>query len=74
MAPTIDLDLAHVPELPEHRSAAIGVIGAGFIVADIQLVAYRDAGFNVQAIASRSPGQTQSKGRLSIGSSRAEQR
>jgi predicted dehydrogenase len=59
VAPTIDLDLAHVPELPEQRSAAIGVIGAGFIVADIQLVAYRDAGFNVQAIASRSPARAE---------------
>lgn len=51
----IDLDLQHMPVLPDKRDAAIGVIGAGFIVADIQLVAYEDAGFNVQAIASRTP-------------------
>jgi predicted dehydrogenase len=51
----IDLDLQHPPTLPERRTAAIGMVGAGFIVDDIQLVAYRDAGFNVQAIASRTP-------------------
>jgi predicted dehydrogenase len=51
----IDLRLEHMPQLPERRDAPIGVIGAGFIVADIQLVAYREAGFNVQAIASRTP-------------------
>jgi predicted dehydrogenase len=51
----IDLRLEHVPVLPERRDAAIGVVGAGFIVADIQLVAYADAGFNVRAIASRTP-------------------
>jgi predicted dehydrogenase len=50
-----DLDLAHMPQLPADRSAPIGVVGAGFIVDDIQLVAYREAGYNVQAIASRSP-------------------
>jgi predicted dehydrogenase len=48
-----NLRLEHMPELPDRRDAPIGVIGAGFIVADIQLVAYRQAGFNVQAIASR---------------------
>jgi predicted dehydrogenase len=50
-----DLDLAHMPQLPADRSAPIGVVGAGFIVDDIQLVAYREAGFDVRAIASRSP-------------------
>jgi predicted dehydrogenase len=50
-----DLDLAHMPQLPADRSAPIGVVGAGFIVDDIQLVAYREAGFDVQAIASRTP-------------------
>ena len=33
----------------------IGVVGAGFIVRDIQLVAYRNAGYNVVAIASQHP-------------------
>ena len=55
MARSIELDLQHMPALPERRDAPIGVVGAGFIVADIQLVAYRDAGFDVQAIASRTP-------------------
>lgn len=49
------LDLGHMPELPADRSAPIGVVGAGFIVDDIHLVAYRDAGYDVRAIASRSP-------------------
>jgi predicted dehydrogenase len=51
----LDIDLEHVAPLPERRDAAIGVIGAGFIVADVQLVAYEAAGFNVEAIASRTP-------------------
>jgi predicted dehydrogenase len=55
VTPGIELDLQHLPALPERRDAPIGVIGAGFIVADIQLVAYADAGFDVQAIASRTP-------------------
>jgi predicted dehydrogenase len=37
------------------RSANIGVIGAGMIVSDVQLAAYQEAGFNVVAIASRTP-------------------
>ncbi len=37
------------------RSHAIGCIGAGMIMADVQLVAYREAGFPVVAIASRNP-------------------
>jgi len=51
----LDLQLQHMPDLPERRDRPIGVIGAGFIVDDIQLVAYRDAGFDVRAIASRRP-------------------
>jgi predicted dehydrogenase len=50
---SIDLNLSHVAPLPKRRDYRIGVIGAGFIVRDIQLVAYRDAGFTVSAIASR---------------------
>ena len=37
---------------PPRRNFPIGVIGAGFIVRDVQLVAYRQAGFNVVGIAS----------------------
>lgn len=35
------------------RDFKIGCIGAGFIMADVQLMAYADAGFDVVAIASR---------------------
>ena len=51
----IDLDLRHMPALPERRDYPIGIIGAGFIVADIQIPAYQAAGYNVVAIASRTP-------------------
>lgn len=40
---------------PARSDYHIGVIGAGFIVRDIQLVAYRNAGFSVAAIASHTP-------------------
>ncbi len=46
-------DLAHLPTLPRDRSPGIGCIGAGFIMADCHLVAYRAAGFNPVAIAAR---------------------
>ena len=36
-------------------TTAIGAIGAGFIMRDIHLVAYNEAGFNTVAIASRTP-------------------
>jgi predicted dehydrogenase len=50
----IDLDLNHAIPRTEGKDARIGVVGAGFIVRDVQLVAYRQAAFNVAAIASRS--------------------
>jgi predicted dehydrogenase len=37
------------------RDRRIGCIGAGFIMADVQLAAYAEAGFPVVAIASRTP-------------------
>ncbi len=37
------------------RDYRIGAIGAGFIMADVHLAAYREAGFPVVAIASRTP-------------------
>ncbi|HEV3165447.1 MAG TPA: Gfo/Idh/MocA family oxidoreductase, partial [Isosphaeraceae bacterium] len=49
--PTIDL--GHLPEFPARRDVGIGVVGAGFIVRDCHLVAYKDAGFNVVGITSR---------------------
>ncbi len=41
------------PVLPRRRDFRIGVLGSGFIVNDCHLVAYRKAGFNPVAIASR---------------------
>src|SRR6476620_11827001 len=42
----------HSP-LPDRKDFRIGILGAGFIVNDCHLVAYRKAGFNPAAIASR---------------------
>jgi predicted dehydrogenase len=50
---TLDLSLGYLPELPRRRDTAIGCIGAGFIMRDCHLVAYRQAGFRPVAIASR---------------------
>ncbi len=47
------MDLQIHPPLPERRNYRIGVLGSGFIVSDCHLVAYRKAGFNPVAIASR---------------------
>jgi predicted dehydrogenase len=49
--------LEYLPLLPRNRQVGIGCIGAGFIMADCHLVAYRAAGFNPVAIASRRPEQ-----------------
>jgi hypothetical protein len=43
----------HLPPLPRDRSVGIGCIGAGFIMADCHLVAYRAHGLNPVAIAAR---------------------
>ncbi len=47
------MDLKIHPPLPQRKDFRIGVIGSGFIVNDCHLVAYRKAGFNPVAIASR---------------------
>src|SRR5436309_9331937 len=39
--------------LPGRKDFCIGILGSGFIVNDCHLVAYRKAGFNPVAIASR---------------------
>lgn len=49
----IDLALEYLPRLPRRMDYRIGCIGAGFIMRDCHLVAYRQAGFNPVAIASR---------------------
>lgn len=46
-------DLEYLPRLPRDKSIGIGCIGAGFIMADCHLVAYRKAGFNPVGITSR---------------------
>lgn len=46
--------LSHRPLPPRRRDVGIGVVGAGFIVRDCHLVAYRAAGFRVEGVTSRS--------------------
>src|SRR5687767_15363268 len=48
------MDLNIHPPMPRKKDVRIGVLGSGFIVNDCHLVAYRKAGFNPVAIASRS--------------------
>jgi len=48
-----ELALDYLPRLPKRRDWRIGCAGAGFIMRDCHLVAYRQAGFNPVAIASR---------------------
>lgn len=55
MANALDLSLNYLPRLPRRKDFRIGCVGAGFIMRDCHLVAYRDAGFNPIAIASRNP-------------------
>jgi predicted dehydrogenase len=50
MQPPLD----YLPRLPRRKDWRIGCVGAGFIMRDCHLVAYRHAGFNPVAIASRS--------------------
>ena len=51
----MDAPLDHLPRLPRRKDFRIGCLGAGFIMRDCHLVAYRQAGFNPVAIASRDP-------------------
>ncbi len=51
----MDLSLNYLPRLPRRKNWRIGCIGAGFIMRDCHLVAYRQAGFNPVAITSRQP-------------------
>jgi predicted dehydrogenase len=51
----MDQPLDYLPRLPRRRDAGIGCLGAGFIMRDCHLVAYRQSGFNPVAIASRNP-------------------
>src|SRR5260221_13898709 len=53
--PSLDLSLDYHPCLPRRKDFGIGCIGAGFIMRDCHLVAYKQAGFRPVAIASRNP-------------------
>jgi len=53
------MDLGIHPPLPKRKDFRIGVLGSGFIVNDCHLVAYRKAGFNPVAIASRTKANAQ---------------
>ena len=53
-------ELDYLPKLPRDKSIGIGCIGAGFIMSDCHLVAYRNAGFNPIAIAARRREQAES--------------
>ena len=47
------MDLKIESPLPHRKDFRIGILGSGFIVKECHLVAYRKAGFNPVAIASR---------------------
>lgn len=49
---------ATLPVLPKRKDYKIGIIGAGFIVRNCHLVAYRKAGFNPWGITSLDPEQS----------------
>src|SRR5438034_11415718 len=56
---SLDLHLDYGPRLPRRKDFRIGCVGSGFIMRDCHLVAYRQAGFNPVAIASRNPATAQ---------------
>jgi predicted dehydrogenase len=49
----VDLALNYLPRMPRKKDVGIGCIGAGFIMRDCHLVAYKQAGFRPLAIASK---------------------
>ena len=61
---TVDLDLQHHAPPPKKKDYRIGAIGAGFIMRDCHLVAYRNAGYNVVAITSQPPEQAREVAQL----------
>ncbi len=52
---SLDLDLNPYTATPLRTDYGIGAVGAGFIMRDVHLKAYADAGYNVVAITSRTP-------------------
>ncbi len=61
---TIDLNLNHHAPPPKKKDYRIGAIGAGFIMRDCHLIAYRNAGYRVEAITSQPPDQARVVARL----------
>jgi predicted dehydrogenase len=55
MSLDLNLDLNPYAAIPPRIDFGIGAVGAGFIMRDVHLKAYADAGFNVVAITSRTP-------------------
>ncbi len=53
------MELNYLPSLPVNKGMRIGCIGAGFIMADCQLLAYKQAGFKPIAIAGRTKANSQ---------------
>ncbi|MEI6389032.1 MAG: Gfo/Idh/MocA family oxidoreductase [Spirochaetota bacterium] len=62
--PELDLDLNIDAALPANKDRGIGCIGAGFIMRDCHLVAYRSAGFRPVAIASRTRARAEEVAKL----------
>jgi len=61
---TIDLNLEHVRPPAKKKDYRIGAVGAGFIMRDCHLVAYRNAGYNVVAITSLPPEEARAVAKL----------
>jgi len=61
---TIDLNLEHQAPPAKKKDYRIGAIGAGFIMRDCHLVAYRNAGYSVVGITSQPPEQAREVARL----------
>ena len=59
-----DLTLRIEPEMPKKKDFKIGCIGAGFIMRDCHLVAYRNAGFNPYAITSLSRDESEAVAKM----------
>src|SRR5258707_15870070 len=51
LGPPMELNI--YPRMPQRKDFRIGILGSGFIVNECHLTAYRKAGFNPVAIASR---------------------
>ncbi len=57
----MEAELDYLPPKPRSLDPGIGCIGAGFIMRDCHLVAYRNAGFRVLAIATHPEGRSKTE-------------